>query len=440
MIVSEELPHLLAEFLPQQRWFGAKDRAINQVTVDHQITLKKDWPALIQVIASVESEGDVHDQYHVLLGLRPPGDIPPFLEGGAELVLGELETDQGPALAYEALRDPELAITLLNEVAPGEPVELVRPITAEQSNTSLIFDDRLILKIFRRLVEGPNPDVEIPRALWDAGFTQLPEPIAEWTFESTHTGVLKRYLAGGSEGWALALTSLRDLYAQKSAPEEAGGDFAAEAARLGEMTAQLHIALAKAFGQRQGDPDAWASQMRDQLETTAQATAFGETLDEIFEELRDVDDPGPAIRVHGDYHLGQVMRTDEGWLVLDFEGEPKRDIDIRKQHVSPLKDVAGMLRSFQYAARAALIEHDEDLVKLADLWEIRNREAFLDGYIAGAHPGRILPSDVTSLDIVLRAYELDKAIYEVSYESAHRPDWLEIPLAAIERIVVGRDL
>ncbi len=148
-----------------------------------------------------------------------------------------------------------------------------------------------------------------------------------------------------------------------------------------------------------------------------------------------VRDPGPAIRVHGDYHLAQVLRTDAGWYVLDFEGEPARPLEERTRPSSPLKDVAGMLRSFSYASAVALSYQEDDLSSLGRAWEARNRECFLAGYLRKAMDGEaILPTDPAVRSAVLAAFELDKALYEVAYERANRPDWAHIPLGAVQRL------
>ncbi len=155
----------------------------------------------------------------------------------------------------------------------------------------------------------------------------------------------------------------------------------------------------------------------------------------VLDDLRSVNDAGAAIRVHGDYHLGQVMRTDAGWFVLDFEGEPARPLEERRRPSSPLRDVAGMLRSLHYASMVALSDRDD--VELAQAWEARNRQAFLDGYLAEAKRGSILPSNDQSLEAVLRAFELEKAVYELAYEESYRPHWGYIPRAALARL--GRE-
>jgi maltokinase len=435
VIEEAVLAELLRTFLPQQRWFPAKDREIGAVEIAYLEVLQKPWPALLHVLADVAFEGGTVHRYQVLVGVRPDGEHAQFLHSREEAVLGHVETDAGPGYAYDALLDHELGVCLLGTVAPDEEVRIVRPAGVEQSNTSLIYDDRLILKVFRRIVPGRNPDVEVTSALASHGFAHVPEPVASWRQDDFDLAVLQRFLAGGAEGWALALTSLRDLYASDDDdPADVGGDFADEARRLGDVTADLHIALAEVFGRHAGDKEAWAEGMAEQVERVRHSDLDHERVRRALDKLGHTEDAGPAIRVHGDYHLGQVMRTDSGWYVLDFEGEPARPLDERARPTSPLKDVAGMLRSFDYASQVAMVEWDEDVSGLARAWEARNRDAFMEGYLGKARAGGLLPEE-GSWTAVLAAFELDKAIYELAYEQAHRPDWVHIPLDAINRIL-----
>jgi maltokinase len=215
-------------------------------------------------------------------------------------------------------------------------------------------------------------------------------------------------------------------------PGEAGGDFAGEAERLGVVTAELHLAMADAFGQRPGDPWAWAEDIGTQAMRVGAEHLDPAAVGRVLDGLRSVSDGGAAIRVHGDYHLGQVLRTDSGWFVLDFEGEPARPLEERRRPTSPLRDVAGMLRSLHYVSLVGLSDRDD--VELARAWEARNRQAFLDGYLAEAKRGAILPTDDQSLKAVLRAFELEKAVYELGYEQSYRPHWTHIPKAALARL------
>lgn len=351
-----------------------------------------------------------------------------------QVVLGEVDGHLADVAAV-----PEVALALLRRVAPAEDAQVVRPIGVDQSNTSLVFDERIVLKLFRRLADGPNPDVEVSEALAAAGFDNVAAPVATWFEGGTHLAIVQHYLAGGTEGWALALTSLRDLYGgDGDDPAASGGDFAAEARRLGAITARMHRGLADAFGRSPGSPREWIAGMKRQL---ARLDPPEPGAVAVIERLEAVKEGGQSIRVHGDYHLAQVLRTDAGWFVLDFEGEPARPVEDRRRPSSPLKDVAGMLRSFDYAAQVALRDQDEhrraDLASRATAWEKRNRGAFLEGYIEEAASSGLLPGDDLSLSTVLAAFELDKAVYELLYERAHRPDWAEIPRRAMNRLVNG---
>jgi maltokinase len=322
--------------------------------------------------------------------------------------------------------------------------------SAEQSNTSLVFDDRLIFKVYRRLHEGRNPDVEVTSALAEAGFDHVALPLVTWREDPYDLAFGQQYLAGGSEGWALALTSLRDLYNSACEdPAEAGGDFANDARRLGRMTAQMHLALAETLGIVRGP--AVTAEWDGLLERTvnrlnAASDLAGRdlvaTAGRLLARLRAVRDSGPAIRVHGDYHLGQVMETDSGWYVLDFEGEPAKSLAERTAPTSPLKDVSAMLRSLDYASRYALTERAASemgrLVPLARAWNAHNRQAFLEGYLGVDGIRDLLPGPGSAPAVVF-AHELDKALYELDYERAHRPDWVVLPLAAINQLLSGSE-
>jgi maltokinase len=472
MISPTTLAPSLAEYLPRQRWFGAKDRTIELVRIRSTEFLTGDpggpgaspggavWPTLLRVDAEVSLSGtDNEARYQVFLGLRPTGVDCEFLSGHEAAVVGEFDTAQGQALVYDALLDSELALALLRIIAPDHKAERVRPLGAEQSNTSLVYDDAMILKLFRRLTEGHNPEVEVIETLARVGFTSVPEPLASWRKDDMDLAFLQRFLSGATDGWNIALTSLRELFAEYTIgsspppgdalgagaatpfeatdPADARGDFAAEAERIGEVTAEMHQALARGFGTHKVTGDDFAKAMEEQVEQVLGPAdaALTDGARRIINRLREISDPGPAIRVHGDYHLAQVLRTDAGWYVLDFEGEPARPLEERTRPSSPLKDVAGMLRSLGYAPAVALSYQEDDLSHLGRAWEARNRECFLAGYLRKAMEGEaILPTDPAVRSAVLAAFELDKALYEVAYERANRPDWAHIPLGAVQRL------
>jgi maltokinase len=320
-----------------------------------------------------------------------------------ERLTGELasllvDTDAG---TYHVIDGPEDWGAILARTAPGAQHGRVRPMGVEQSNTSVVFDDRLVLKVFRRVHPGMNQEVEITAALSRAGFESVAQPLGVWEFGAYTKAVVQPFLAGGREGWELAMTS---------------DEFAREAAELGAVTAELHQALAAVFGSQPGDPDWWAAHIEaglDRLESSEDRTAAKTVVD----RLRSVGRCGPYQRVHGDYHLGQLMRTPERWYVLDFEGEPARSPAEREQPSSPMKDVTGMLRSFGYAAAIG---------GKGSRWEIDCRQAFLDAY-SSRFP---LPDQA-----VLDAFELDKAVYELAYERSYRPQWIDVPRSAIRRLL-----
>jgi maltokinase len=232
---------------------------------------------------------------------------------------------------------------------------------------------------------------------------------------------------------------VRDLYAEGDLhADEVGGDFAGESERLGAATAAVHDTLAHVLPAGTAGPDAIAAEaarmtarLELALEAVEQLRPYENGLRAVFARLGNRTEPIHVQRIHGDYHLGQVLRVDSGWVLLDFEGEPARPLSERTAPASPLRDIAGMLRSYDYAARYLLLDrHDAlTLAYRAEEWAERNRTAFCDGYAAATG------SDPRDEDVVLRAFELDKAVYEVMYEARHRPSWLTIPLSAIDRLV-----
>ncbi|WP_436501903.1 maltokinase N-terminal cap-like domain-containing protein [Actinokineospora sp. HUAS TT18] len=426
----ESLADDLREWLPTQRWFAAKGAEVVDLRVDRAAMLA---PGLIHAL--IDADGDV---YQVLIGVRD--EVP---EGP---VIGRL----GESYAYEATQDPELMAVLLELMAEGRTeggvrwtpeVELVtglraRPIGVEQSNTSIVFGYHYILKLFRRPYQPPNRDVELHRALHRVGSTQVAEPVAVVETDDLVLGFAQRYLADAAEGWATATASVRDLLAEGDLHAgEVGGDFAGESARLGAAVAQVHADLAAALGTEVVKADrvnGEAESMHGRLDAVLAAVpALAEhepMLRAAFDAVRALPDGVEVQQIHGDLHLGQVLRTTAGWVLIDFEGEPAAPPELRMVPRSPLRDVAGMLRSFDYAAWQLLgADDDHQRATRAAEWSDRNRASFCEGYasVAGADP-RDSP-------VLLRAFELDKAVYEVAYEHRNRPDWVRIPLAALRR-------
>ncbi|MER5727018.1 maltokinase [Streptomyces sp. NPDC002138] len=426
------LEPLLRAWLPRQRWFAGKGRAISVLR----------WVSAAELLPPGSSPGLLHllldvdgDCYQLLLGIRP--ELPPAL---APALIGRAEA--GPyagQVIYEGLGDPRLAALLLERLrAPGtlgplrfdrDPAALIpaalaaRPLSGEQTNSSLIYGDAYILKVFRRVGPGVNPDLELPRALAAAGCARVPAPVAWYEAELTGSepltlGVLQPYLRGSDDGWQLALRRLG-----------AGADFTAEAHALGRATAEVHSALADALPTVALGPEQTArlaAGMTARLAATAREVTslrpYEAGLRGAFDALASSRGAGvPAQRIHGDLHLGQTLRTLDGsWSLIDFEGEPARPLADRRRPEPAVRDIAGILRSFDYAARSHR--------PFAPAWADACRAAFCEGY------ARTTGRDPREDPVLLRAYETDKAVYEARYESRHRPDWLHVPMAAVRRL------
>jgi trehalose synthase-fused probable maltokinase len=327
----------------------------------------------------------------------------------------------------------------------GQELREARAIDAEQSNTSIVFDEELILKVFRRLEAGINPELELLRFLTERGFENIAQ-LAGWYSYSGRPmdatlGILQRFVAGGRDGWDLALDTM---------PKGEGSNaFLRNLHRLGEVTGEMHTLL----GSDPADPNFCPEQ--PSAESLGMLTAtIDDDIESIFLELSDdnedlapirgrgeevrerlrlwthVGSIGRVIRHHGDFHLGQTLWTGEDWVVLDFEGEPARSLPERRRKRSPLRDVAGMLRSFAYAASAT------SLLRAVDPpaeWEVRARTEFLDGYRSTIDP-TLVPAG-SAMDRLLAVFELEKAVYELRYELNNRPDWVKIPVAGILRML-----
>ncbi|HEX6469839.1 MAG TPA: phosphotransferase [Streptosporangiaceae bacterium] len=456
MPLHDQLAELLIEWLPRQRWFAGKGRDISAVEFVADTRLVAGDPGLRHAIVIVRQGPDEASYYQLLLGFRH--ELPGRLEYAS---LGLVED----MYVYDAAHDPELTHSLLVAMADGADIGPLRFRTvpgprldteltslaspAEQSNTSLVYGDAYICKLFRRLTPGVNPDLEISLALTGSGSKHVPE-LYGWIEtvldgESTTLAMLSEFLRTATDGWQLATTSVRDLYAEADLHAyEVGGDFAGEAERLGVATASVHRDLAAAFGMTSvsaADVGEMAAGMRERLDEARAAVPglapYAGAIAAAFEEFGRLDMPLPVQRIHGDYHLGQVMRTEVGWILLDFEGEPARPLAERRAPGHPLRDVAGMLRSFEYAARYLLTgpnavaadEHvNEQREYRAREWADRNRAAFCTGYIDAGGP------DPYGHEVLLRAFEFDKAVYEVMYEARNRPSWLAIPLGSLAHL------
>ncbi|MCU1656859.1 MAG: putative trehalose biosynthesis protein [Pseudonocardiales bacterium] len=453
MIANEHLQPLVERWLPTQRWFAGKGRPAS-VRVVPLAVLSGSPPAVELWTARVDYFDGGAEVYQLPLVAHPnPADS---LD---HVLLGSIDGDDGPLYIYDALHDKDVTPAWLEgmrrashdgalrftryvdpDVIPVDEPSLV--ITAEQSNTSLMYGDLAILKVFRRLQAGVNPDIEIHAALGERGARHIARMLGsvetELDGQPCALAMLQEFMTTATDGWELAKASVRDLMAEADLhAEEAGGDFAGEAHRLGEAIAETHADLAGAFGvtpATAADLAAGADAMRTRLD---HALTVVPALAELADGLRNAFDSfgetrGGVVlqRIHGDLHLGQALRTVHRWVIIDFEGEPMAELAARRDPDSPLRDIAGMLRSFEYAGHHRVIENglDPQLSYRAAEWTQRNRDAFCDGYTAAAG------FDPRDQAMVLRAFEADKAVYEAVYEARNRPSWLPIPLASLARL------
>ena len=454
MIDAQELAPLVERWLPTQRWFAGKGRTA-EVTVA-PLAAVADSPAPVEIwLADARYDDGTTERYQLpLVAHSEPVD---HLD---HVLVGSIKVgDEEPAWIYDALHDKDVTQLWLDgirgagsdgvveftryvdaDAVPSDVTSLV--LTGEQSNTSLMFGDLAILKVFRRLQPGVNPDIEIHAALGERGARHVARLLgsvsAGYEGQDYALAMLQEYMTTATDGWELAKTSVRDLMAEADLhADEAGGDFAAEAHRLGIAVAETHADLADAFGVSTAAPQdlrARAAAMRARLETAGQivpeVAELADHLRMAYDELEALDAEVPLQRIHGDLHLGQALRTVHRWVIIDFEGEPMAELSARRAPDSPLRDVAGMLRSFDYAGRHRLIETgaDPQLTYRAMEWTERNRTAFCDGYAEAAG------HDPRDQAVLLRAFEADKAVYEAVYEARNRPSWLPIPLASLSRL------
>ncbi len=474
-LVTSSLGHL-QPFIEQARWFGGKGRPfkISQVRRLGEVAGgSPNGPRVVIDLVTVSFDSPVGpepiEEEHYQLPLAYYPEPQSRLD---HAFVGYWEDEEfGVSHVYDALHDREAMSCWLRSFAAapdsgevsgdgatlrfhrlaGHELDLESHSTlfsGEQSNSSVMFGDDSLLKVFRKITPGVNPDIVIHDVLTRAGSDHVAalygwlETDADFEGGILQLAMLQQYLRTASDGWDLALASVRNLFVEPTLrADEVGGDFAGEAARLGVALAETHQSLAEHFPAEDrpaADVARLAADMRRRLDAALEVAPglvpYASVLRSAYDALEEVD--GLRVQqIHGDLHLGQTLRTARGWKLVDFEGEPAKHLAERMLPDSPWRDVAGMLRSFDYAPRVVERTWSDGLDDEAELrtaraseWATRNREAFLNAYA-----GRELTTDETTL---LAAYVADKAVYETVYETRNRPTWVEIPLEAVARIGV----
>ncbi len=422
-----------SEWLPRQRWYAGRTRQLTAATATSATPLR---PDLDLVLVDVTYADGPSERYQVIVLWTDH----PLQRDAEAFVIGT----SGGRTGCDALYDPASATYLMQlcadsavrgAVAFAAEPKVVLPVAAEprisraeQSNTSVVFGRQAILKVFRQVNIGINPDIELNRVLGRAGSPNVARLLASfgttWDGQPAPLGMVTVFAADSTEGWALATAAAGARYAGGD-----DGDFTDQARALGQAVASVHAALADELGTSAGAfaVDTAVARLAVAAAQVPELKPHLPAIERRFTSL--AGQPIMVQRVHGDLHLGQVLRTPDTWLVIDFEGEPGAPLPERRRPDSPMRDVAGMLRSFEYAAYQPLVGQGDRHRAAAHDWSAANRAAFCDGYAV------VAGSDPRAAEDVLVAYELDKAVYEAAYEARYRPEWLPIPLRSIADLV-----
>ncbi|HUX70617.1 MAG TPA: aminoglycoside phosphotransferase [Cellulomonadaceae bacterium] len=446
---------LLRTWLPARRWFPAKGDDVDVTSIGTIALADPEGDALVQVVLLRARTSALDTVLQVPVTLREAHDGAEGASSTDAAVIGTIGTP--PLVVRDACGDPAFLRAWLavatgpEDVSPatiGLDTDHPRVIAGEQSNTSVILpgpEGGAILKVFRALSPGKNPDVEIPRALAAVGWWHVPAPLgwleAGWLDDGApavgHLAVLSRFVPAAQDGFELACAMAGD-----------GVSFAPLAEELGAVVAGMHEALAAAIPMSDEDAssvtahgvaDAVAARFRWACDAVPSLTGYAAAVHAVADRAAGLPSVPSAQRIHGDLHLGQALRAQGSWFLTDFEGEPLAPIATRSRPDLPVRDVAGVLRSFDYAAAVGGAD---------EAWTLDAREALLRGYRdAQRHAdradgvGRPAPevSEADALEI-LRAVELERALYEAVYEARNRPTWARIPAAALTRLLGPPDL
>ncbi len=452
---------LMAAYVGHARWFGGKGRPFTLAgrrRLGEVLGGEGDGPRVAIDLLTVEysdsAGGTEYYQLPLAFYAEPQEHLTHALVGMWE------DEDFGPSHVYDAVHDRYAMAHWLTSFAepddegplrfrrlPGHELDLEAHSTlfsGEQSNSSVRFGEDSLLKVFRKITPGNNPDISVHEVLTRAGSEHV-AALYGWLEvedgdEVLHLAMLQQFLRTASDGWDLALNSVRNLFAEGDLhADEVGGDFAGESARLGVALAETHASLQEHFPTQQWSTEQVTSlvdgmhrRLDDALDVVPALAEHADQLRATFDHVRRIRDL-KVQQIHADLHLGQTLRTVKGWKIVDFEGEPAKPLSERLLPDSRWRDVAGMLRSFDYAPRVVertvkeseYVGAEQREFRAAE-WAERNRDAFLSAYAGG---------DLTvDQETLLSAYVADKAVYEVVYEARNRPGWVDIPLAAIRRI------
>jgi maltose alpha-D-glucosyltransferase/alpha-amylase len=503
---------LLSGFLQRQRWFGAKSRAIRRAHfVDWGLLRRSPQPLFLTIVEAEFQEG-ARERYFLPLTICPEGEPRTLEERYGHGVLARI-TGARKGVLFDGWLDDRFARMLLEAIERQEQVKTrrssIRAIhtsafeatrgsgdlasrraQSDQSNTSIVYGDRLILKLFRRIEPGINPDFEVTRHPTErVGFSRVPAAAGALELTGGTEGpstlaMLQRFVESQADGWMYATdearrffetvesrafpstitaprtyTELIEAAVPRNVSDLIGGSLLI-AETLGRRTAEMHIALASDTSDPAFAPEPFtradlkavaadaigqAQQAFRSLETIDPANILLNRREDLLRELRRhhaLEFTTSKIRVHGDYHLGQVLWSEGDFYILDFEGEPARPLAQRRMKQSALKDVAGMVRSFGYAAFAGLFTYTrsradafDPLVRWAEFWETWTTASFLRSYFGGVGTTLFVPREPAQRDELLRFFVLDKALYELNYELNNRPDWVRIPLRGVLRLI-----